>query len=320
MTYFRSFQHVANEYAEIKPVNERDVDNNQKPYGTSRNIRPIDNRSRKWERIVKLSDTCYALMCGHTLGDTVYPAWRYKDVQTTPAITASYAPIVWHRIGEDDVVSVSNAFFRQPTAHHQFLRAWLPRGMTFVNKNGKHFLRVQHAWHETKDYSLRKATCDDKNVKANSFNLQFKVNEGGTFTPYKLPEIATKVARKRVDIALKRRFKVRLEEFNQWVMAMGPLFPKDWKSRDEAQREANDYIQKVPSYPNHRVWRATDVPADIAREVLIHPDHPLRMYLGREAWLAVAGTSWLKDERAIDRLRAFNNVVFGFEKEVDVEM
>jgi len=319
MTYFRSFQHVANEYNDIKPVDERGVGTNQKPYGTSRNIRPISNRTRKWERIQKISNTCYALMCGYTLGDTVYYAWRYKNVQTTPAIVASYAPIAWHRIGEDDVVSVSNSGFSHPTAHHQFLRTWLPRGLTLVNRNGKHLLRVLQP-DGLKEYSLRKATCHETDVRTNSFNLQFKSNGDGTFTPYKLPEVATKAIRKRVDVRLKRRFKVRLEEFNQWVMAMGPLFPKDWRSRDEAQKAANDYIQTVPGYPTHSVWRPTDVPADIAREVLIHHDHPLRMYLGMEAWMAVAGASWLKDERAIDRLRAFNNKVFGFEKEVDVEI
>lgn len=322
MAYFRSFQRLANEYNDTRPVNERGYDHNdpQKTrYGTSRNIRPINNRNRKWERMVKLSDTCYALMCGHTYGDDVYMSWRYKDVQAKPEIVASYAPIAWHRIGDDDVVSVSNAHHGHPVAHHQFLRTWLPRGITLTNRNGKHFLKVQQP-DGVKEYSLRKADPDYRQVKHNSFNLKFRSIGDGTFVPYKLPEAATKVARKRVDTQLKRRFKVRLEEFNQWVMAMGPLFPKDWKSRDDAQRTANDYIQKVSRYHKHSIWRVNNIPAEIAREALIYPEHPLRMYLGMEAWNAVAGASWLKDDRALDRLRAFNNKVFGFEKEVDVEI
>jgi hypothetical protein len=323
MTYFRSFQHIANEYNDTKPVNEREYDRNdpkKKVYGTSRNIRPISNRSRKWERIVKLSDTCYALMCGHTYGDDVYPSWRFKDVKASPKVVASYAPIAWHRIGEDDVVSVSNAYYSGATSHQQFLRTWLPRGITFVNRNGKHFLKVQEP-DGVKEYSLRRADPDEKQVKHNSFNLKFKSNGDGTFTPYKLPEVATKAIRKRVDTDLKRRFKQRLAEFNQWVMAMGPLFPKDWQSRDAAQRAANEYIQKVPSYHNHRIWRVDSIPVEIAREALIHHDHPLRMYLGIEAWRAVgADDHWKIEGRELDRLRAFNNKVFGFEREMDVDM
>ena len=324
MTYYRNFQVVANEYAATKPVNEREHDRNdltRKEFGTSRDLRPIANRYRKWERIAKISDTCYALLCGHTYGDRAYMAWRYKNADPVkPDIIASYAPIAWHRIGDKDVISVSNAHYDTATSHINFLKTWLPRGMTFVNQNGKHFLRVQHAWGETKDYSLRKADPDEKQTKYNSYNLKFEVVGDGVFAPYKLPDVANKKQMKRVDITLKRRFKVRLEEFNQWVMAMGPLFPKDWKSRDEAQKQAQEYINKVPSYHQHRIWNVSAIPPEIAREVLIHHDHPLRMYIGMEAWRAVAGGWGLNPERASDRLRSFNNKVFGFEKEVDVEL
>jgi hypothetical protein len=83
MTYYRNFQVVANEYAATKPVNEREHDRNdrtRKEFGTSRDLRPIANRYRKWERIAKISDTCYALLCGHTYGDMVYMSWRYKTL------------------------------------------------------------------------------------------------------------------------------------------------------------------------------------------------------------------------------------------------
>lgn len=323
MTYFRSFQHVANEYADTKPVNERDYDAQdpqKKPFGKSRDLRPISKRDRKWERIQKMSDTCYALMCGHTYGDPHFNAWRFKDVVASPEVVASYAPIAWHRIEDKDVISVSNAHYGQPIAHHQFLHAWLPRGMSLAAKNSKHFLEVQQESGAV-TYSLRRADPDETQVKYNTYNLKFTSNGDGTFAPYKLPDTADKKAVKRVDTDLKKRFKVRLEEFNQWVMAMGPLFPKDWKSRDEAQRAAKEYIQKVPSYHNHRLWSYRQIPPELAREALIHHDHPLRMYLGMEAWShinSVGGDMTL--EAARSRLRTFNNKAFGFEKEVDVEI
>lgn len=323
MTYFRSFQHVANEYADTKPINEREYARNdpqKKPFGTSRNIRPIDSRSRKWERIQKISDTCYALMCGHTYGDTCFNVWRFKDVVAKPDIVASYAPIAWHHIEGKDVVSISNAHYGHPTVHHQFLNRWLPRGMSLVNRNGKHFLEVQQESGGV-TYSLRRANPDEKQVKYNTYNLKFTSNGDGTFAPYKLPATADKKAVKRVDTDLKKRFKVRLEEFNQWVMAMGPLFPKDWKSRDEAQRAAAEYIQKVPSYHNHRLWTYRQIPPELAREALIYPNHPLRFYIGIEAWSHING-AWgdTTPEAARSRLRSFNNKVFGFEKEVDVDI
>lgn len=324
MTYYRSFRVVADEYHYTKPVNEREYERNdpqKKIYGTSRDIRPLDLRIRKWERIAKLSNTCYALMCGLTLGDTAYPSWRYRSVKNaSPDVVASYAPIAWHRIGDDDVVSVSNAAYKGATGHHKFLSIWLPRGITFVNKNGKQFLRVQQP-DTVATYSLRLADANADRVKPNSFNLQFKAEGDGVFTPYKLPDVATKTLRKRVDTQLKRRFKQRLEEFNQWVMTMGPLFPMDWKSMDAAKEAAQAYLQTVPGQSGIRIWRVEEIPAEIAREALIYPQHPLRMYLGMSAWSAIGvNDSWKREGRELARLLAFNNKVFGFEREVDVDM
>ena len=49
-----SFSDVEKLYKNTKPVNERVV-------GTRRDIRPISERKRKYERVHKFSDNCYGL-------------------------------------------------------------------------------------------------------------------------------------------------------------------------------------------------------------------------------------------------------------------
>ena len=54
---FETFEQVEAFYNRIKPVREDG-------YSTSRNIRPIGDRSRKGERIIKVNNNTYALSEG----------------------------------------------------------------------------------------------------------------------------------------------------------------------------------------------------------------------------------------------------------------
>jgi hypothetical protein len=65
---FETFEQVEAFYNRIKPVREDG-------YSTSRNIRPIGDRSRKGERIIKVNNNTYALSDGYHYGDAVYTPW-----------------------------------------------------------------------------------------------------------------------------------------------------------------------------------------------------------------------------------------------------
>ena len=86
-TSFASFDEVARRYEDIKPIRERTL-------GTSRDIRPIGDRNRKQERIVKLSRNCYALSDGYHRGDG---AFTYFSPTWGRGLMEYYAPIVWRK-------------------------------------------------------------------------------------------------------------------------------------------------------------------------------------------------------------------------------
>ena len=57
-TNFASFKDVVKHYENIKPLVS-------KLHTREDDIRPIGDRNRKWERIVKVSRNCYALSDGY---------------------------------------------------------------------------------------------------------------------------------------------------------------------------------------------------------------------------------------------------------------
>ena len=88
-----SFHAVEKLYKDTKPINERNV-------GTIRDIRPIDNRKRKWERVHKFSDNCYGLFDGG-IGDPY--GWMANYINKNPDTSMKkgdakiFAPILWTR-------------------------------------------------------------------------------------------------------------------------------------------------------------------------------------------------------------------------------
>ena len=69
----------------------------------SHDVRPIGDRTRKWERIVKVSRNCYALSDGYHRGDPLFSFWGYSVTGEPPqgGDMCYYAPLVWrkHRDG-----------------------------------------------------------------------------------------------------------------------------------------------------------------------------------------------------------------------------
>jgi len=102
-TNFSSFKEVVNHYESIKPLVSQ--------YHTREDdIRPIGDRARKYERIVKISNNCYALSDGHHYGDDKFYSWSITETEVddqgnykvTPRLDwlgsmRRYAPIVWSR-------------------------------------------------------------------------------------------------------------------------------------------------------------------------------------------------------------------------------
>ena len=100
----RSFEAVEEHYCAVKPIRGTD-------------IRPMGKRTRKYERIVKVSDDHYDIM-----GD------NYND-EKTPTVS-------WVRLGGDTYVNIYN---HGSTSSYRFLERVIPQGLHFaMSQSGKH--------------------------------------------------------------------------------------------------------------------------------------------------------------------------------------
>ena len=281
-------------------------------FGKANDIRPIGDRRRKHERICKINENCYAIMEGYGYGDPVFKSWQAgQELVITPAVTEQYAPIVWrkHRDGSE-TIKLSNG--SGPLGHHNAiydaLNRHLPSGLRFVNKNGKHFIRIGGAqWGQQhgEDYYLAKRLTVPKQVKKHweaYYNkmpqsqqvwvterqgwmqsrddraaLVFRRVDGGGWVHdsggVPLPSAP------KVNKELKAKYKSRMDEFYDWGITMTPLLPLETGTYTHSL-EKNLTAYKMEYYG------ASKKRAFWLRDVLKDPDHPMRV----AAWVDFASS------------------------------
>ena len=146
---FQTFEDVVKHYENTKPVREQEL-------GTSRNVRPIGDRARKWENIQKISRNCYAITRGFERGNDLFRYWGYNTSEQVGsewvvkyddhgAKLEDYAPIVWRKRKDGTVtVTINNVSgTHYSIAHYEMIRRHTPKGMTFIpNGSGKHYIRL----------------------------------------------------------------------------------------------------------------------------------------------------------------------------------
>jgi len=234
-TNYRSFAEVVAHYDSITPL--RGSNN------AGKDIRPIGDRSRKYERIVKISESCYALSDGYHFGDTHFGYW-YHGEHFTPTLAdmEKYAPIVWRkkRDGTEEV-TLRNGW--GPGSHvnrYNFLYRHSPKFMLFQIRNGKQFVETGRNLPGTENtwYYLAKTTTMPKalhdKLTSNQYYkwptkrddnsaVKFIRIEGGwqhvEGTGRSLQKAPT------VNKDLKAKFKDDIKKFFEWGMAMSPLLP-----------------------------------------------------------------------------------------------
>lgn len=226
-TNYRSFAEVVAHYDSITPL--------RGSTNAGKDIRPIGDRRRKYERIVKISDSCYALSDGYHFGDEHFGYW-YHGQHFTPTLAdmEKYAPIVWRkkRDGTEEV-TLRNGW--GPSTHvnrYNFLYRHSPVHMLFRIRNGKHFIETGG-----REYYLAKSTTTQKQVhktfgigvykwattRDDNSAVKFIRIEGGwqhvEGTGRSLPKAPT------VNKDLKAKFKDDIKKFFEWGMTMSPLLP-----------------------------------------------------------------------------------------------
>jgi len=168
-TSFNTFEEVVKHYENTKPIKEQG-------HGTSRNVRPIGDRARKWENIQKISRNCYAITGGYERGNDLFRYWGYNTSEQVGnkyvttynnhgAKLEDYAPIVWRKRKDGTVtVTINNITgIGYSISHYEMIRRHTPKGMAFVhNGSGKQYIRLlNNGTDPDYRYSFRGKKSDD---------------------------------------------------------------------------------------------------------------------------------------------------------------
>ena len=296
---FGSFAEVEDWYNKIKPL--RGAAN------AGLDIRPIGDRQRKYERIVKVSDDCYALSEGYHRGDAIFTARRRNAADGEPTLQdmAAFAPIVWRRYGHgEESVTIRNGIGpHMHCARYKFLERNMPKGMSFSIKNGKQFVSLygtgvdlflpkgthlppaEYAqvvkerqanggfpkgsmYHQTAwATGTEEKTALVFNKRGSSWELV-----GGAAAIPTPPRIV-------VDKEAKALLADKIKAFKDWALIMAPMF-KDltWQVRQEYDKQLEDWLKEA-GITGARFWGGLRqrVPTETLREIIADETHPMRV-------------------------------------------
>jgi len=315
ITKLDTFAEVEAWYNKTKPLVS-------KHHTIEQDVRPIGNRTRKYERIIKISNNCYAFSHGGYY-DPVF-SWGYtepmKAMPLTPTDIARCAPIVWKRAKDGtETVTVRNGQGKwQHNSRYSFLKRALPRGLMFyiAGHTGTHFIR-------TKDnvFFLPKT----RTVPPYVYEMYKREGTGPKASSYRVKQLKTStdkadglhmtferkdkdwvlvskrhvetVERIRVNKDTKKQFKGQIAKLWQWSLTMYPMMRANlnYELRTQMNKEITAWCKDNGS-PNLSMvsWglifdprnSGKDTPV-LVRKILADEDHAMRYHLGVAAMFAM---------------------------------
>lgn len=300
-----SFWHVERRYNNVKPLVS-------KYHKKEDDLRPAYRRDRKWEHIVKLSPTCYAL-CDGGYGDPIFTSTYAGRVPIPTSIvdTHNLSPIVWEIMEQPDgsyleTVKVRNGSGDHAhTSRYQFLYEFLPKGLLYVGgSDGRQHIKI--AGVEDAKYYLPKSRSveeahwdyfvsrqheywtekyqredDQKYLKfARTAHVPDPINSitDLTFSDWKLisPEFKPVNPKSRVDKERKKELKPHLDTFWEWACAVGQMLPtNDW----EYVRGVKDTLRNAGVIEGWAFSTNVRYNGDNVQHIITSDDHELRLPL-----------------------------------------
>ena len=132
-----SFADAEKKYAETKVLKSKN-------HPAEQDVRPLGTRSRKWERIKKLSDDCYVMLDGCVHTDDIWNC-RYQRPHQLVTLNPTFAPIIWTRKGETESIRIRNGIGNMAhNGRYTFFENWLPMGLEFQIDSGKQYIVASH--------------------------------------------------------------------------------------------------------------------------------------------------------------------------------
>ena len=280
-----TFKEVEFDYNSTKPVVS-------KYHTKEQDIRPLGNRRKKWERIVKVNDNCYALLSGFDRSDALRNMWymRGRELDLSPEEVRYWAPIVWERhpdlkdrFGDPvETVTVRGITRSHDHARLKFIRSYLP---TAIDMPDSSTVRMD----DVRMYLPRTNESDDGDK--NFMVFERNTSAYGPRFYVASEEFARPKIQSRINKELKAKIKPHMDAFYEWVCAMAPILPSapSWAS----SADIDDYHERASKYREYRMnqtqklvdagvmtgfWNAKFVP-ERTIEAIVTEDTELRLAL-----------------------------------------
>jgi hypothetical protein len=265
--WFNTFEEVVTAYNNTKVL----VSGNHK---VEQDIRPINKRSKKWERIIKYDENTYALSDGNYESSL----WNNGN-KIDPAYSKAMTPILWERKKSGDFITIRNGTVGSAhISRYKFLDMYMPRGMRLSIHQGKQtvFMRggmgyqlpkTTYSW----DYSNNKPSRPDDGMK-----LCFKVLGEGEYERVGEP---LKTTINRVNKDAKKIHKAVTKEFFDWMCAIVPMLDHSWQARSTYTDQMKQWADDNNIYRKYWGIDLHEIPTDKAIEIMSSEDHEMRIPL-----------------------------------------
>ena len=249
-----SFAEAEARYNDVKPIISKN-------HTKGDDVRPVGDRKRKWERIVKVSDTCYDLTLSDYYNDNV-PLIRWENID------GYYEQVTFWNTGR--------------VSGYTMLENLCPKDLEFFvdGSTGRQYVDIKGG-----------DTCfAPKNMKKPiTFKRLRSDNVERVEHPPAWKQVGTrytfKHAMSRVNKQVKEAVKPFTDKFYKWVITMYPMLPlSDYQYRSRILDELQKYFQdKGIEYR----WYVRDNKGSVEEKINILRDeeHEMRLHLAME-WLA----------------------------------
>jgi hypothetical protein len=292
-----------------------------------KDIRPIGDRKRKYERIVKISNNCYALSDGFHFGDKYFNwGWGYTaSAEFVPTLKdmEKYAPIIWRkkRDGTEQVTIRNGYGDHAHNGRYAFINRHTPKGLGFRVDNGKQYVtktmgRYPHPQHDERYYLAKTHTAprivydhikDQQNASwyqenAKKWVMLHDDNSALVFNKAESKDRFSGVdwvhvkgtgralpKAPRVNIEIKAKYKDSIKKFFEWGMTMSPLMPLE--DNEYLYKHHQDLIEAY-GYEKGNQWRKVD--GMRGREIVRGERHPARLAF----WIEFAKQCYAPDEQS----------------------
>ena len=306
-----------NSFDEVKAWYEKTPVLKSAQHPVEQDIRPIGNRRRKWERIIKVTENCYVLSCGGHADPVFCWGWssdKQKDFPITPKETAKLSPIVWqkHKDGTETITIRNGHGPWQHNSVYSFLARALPVGLWFrINRQGRQAIYnrsegeeyylpktktvPRYVYEKYKEDAGRNCAWSKRSLTTmqrdfDNMSLTFKRTAEGKFEL--VGEAPKEMVKKvRVDLMGKKRLKTHIGAFYEWVMTMYPLMrgQLSWQFREEVRNEANSIAEtnKIKGYVKRWSGLFGESEPNLIKAIVSDDQHPLRYSFGVAAMFVI---------------------------------